>query len=239
MFKCGIYRIINKLNNKFYIGSSQNIEDRIKEHFLLLRKNKHHSKHLQKAFNKDGENNFIFEILEEVQDDLLLIREQYFLDTLKPFKKNGYNIAIAAGSPMKGRKTSKLAKQKLSQKLSGELNPACKLNKKVVSKIRKEYLINEIPQIILRKKYKINHLSSIIRNKSWIDLNYNPPSEDYIKQRTIKEHPTTKLTFELANKIRDEWNTNFYTMNFLSKKYNVSVSNISHIINNKVWIKNV
>jgi len=59
----GIYKIINIINDKFYIGSSKNLNRRKIDHFKLLRKNKHNNKKLQNSFNKYGEDNFIFEIL--------------------------------------------------------------------------------------------------------------------------------------------------------------------------------
>jgi group I intron endonuclease len=54
MATCGIYRIINKINDKFYIGSSDNIERRFSRHLLDLKKNKHDNQHLQNAWNKYG-----------------------------------------------------------------------------------------------------------------------------------------------------------------------------------------
>ena len=51
----GIYSITNKLNNKRYIGQSI---ARIKRHFRELRRGVHHCHHLQRAFDKYGEDNF-------------------------------------------------------------------------------------------------------------------------------------------------------------------------------------
>ena len=43
----------------------------------------HHSVHFQNAYNKYGESSFVYDIIENVQDSSqLLIREQYYLDTL-------------------------------------------------------------------------------------------------------------------------------------------------------------
>nr|DAD74703.1 MAG TPA: GIY-YIG nuclease superfamily protein [CrAss-like virus sp. ctRQZ5] len=42
----GIYSICNLLNNKRYIGSTNNFYNRFHEHKCLLRNNKHHSLHL-------------------------------------------------------------------------------------------------------------------------------------------------------------------------------------------------
>ena len=76
---CGVYSITNLQNNKRYIGSSKNIESRWADHRRRLRKNTHHSIHLQRAWNEYGEQNFCFEILEEC------LKEQLF----EKFKSTG------------------------------------------------------------------------------------------------------------------------------------------------------
>ena len=76
----GIYKIENIINNKVYIGSSNNIERRWKEHIRLLNNNEHHSIKLQRAWNKYGENAFEFSVLEECDADRLLYLEQYYID---------------------------------------------------------------------------------------------------------------------------------------------------------------
>lgn len=107
--KIGIYKITNILNNKIYIGSSNNIEERLINHKSMLRNNSHTSIHLQRAYNKSNIDNFKFEILEECDLGLLNEREQYYLDTLlfaqeyikggdNRFVKLGYNIKPIAGS---------------------------------------------------------------------------------------------------------------------------------------------
>lgn len=93
----GIYKIANKINGKFYIGSSNDIKDRWREHRNALNQNKHHSNHLQRAWNKYGEENFEFEIIEEFEDITeteLREREKHYLETLKPYKRTvGYNVS--------------------------------------------------------------------------------------------------------------------------------------------------
>jgi len=89
---CGIYKLINKVNGKFYLGSAKDIKSRWKRHRWELRHNKHHSEHLQRAWNKYGEENFIFEILENTPVEMLLEREQILLDSLRPYQDDiGYN----------------------------------------------------------------------------------------------------------------------------------------------------
>ena len=97
----GIYKITNTTNGKVYVGSAVNFDTRWKEHVRELRKGKHHSSALQNAWNKYGEDNFEFSIIEECERirKVLLGREQYWMDTLDSVA-NGYNIAKTAGSQL-------------------------------------------------------------------------------------------------------------------------------------------
>lgn len=83
----GIYTITNKVTGKLYIGESLDIYRRWHdEHIPQLRKNRHYNKELQNDFNKYGEENFSFEILEQYlgNDPIstkarILILESYFI----------------------------------------------------------------------------------------------------------------------------------------------------------------
>lgn len=106
----GIYILVNKLNGHLYVGSSVQIYVRITKHFNDLKGNHHHSKHLQRAFNKYGIDNFTFIILEFVPNIDLLIREQFWIDNLKP----EYNSRPTAQN-MLGFQHSKETKTLISQ----------------------------------------------------------------------------------------------------------------------------
>lgn len=103
MKKSGVYKIINEITNNFYIGSSVNVERRKKEHFNLLRKNKHNNKHLQNSFNVYGEKNFQFVIVEYCNKEECVIKEQCFINELKP----SYNINPNAGNSLGVKHTKK------------------------------------------------------------------------------------------------------------------------------------
>lgn len=90
----GIYCIINLIDNKKYIGKSKSINSRKSYHFSLLKNDKHINKHLQNAWNKYGENNFCFYILEECILENLNEREKYWISKLKTNNVNfGYNVS--------------------------------------------------------------------------------------------------------------------------------------------------
>lgn len=88
----GVYRIKNIINENCYYGSSKNVEKRWRNHKNNLRKNKHINQILQKAWNKYGEHNFLFELIEECDEKDLFFCEQKYLD-LNP----KYNIGKKAG----------------------------------------------------------------------------------------------------------------------------------------------
>lgn len=61
----GVYKITNMVNKKVYIGQTDRLNQREREHFYKLERNEHHNQFLQKSYNKYGKENFIFEVLEE------------------------------------------------------------------------------------------------------------------------------------------------------------------------------
>jgi group I intron endonuclease len=63
----GIYKIINVINNKFYVGSAVDFTARKRRHWWALRSQRHANKHLQAAWNKYGEQAFVFIIAEELE----------------------------------------------------------------------------------------------------------------------------------------------------------------------------
>lgn len=85
--KCGIYEIKCLVSSKSYVGSSFQIYHRWYQHRTLLRHCKHRSPRLQQAWNKHGEANFVFSILEECSREELFVREQFHIDA----KKRDYN----------------------------------------------------------------------------------------------------------------------------------------------------
>lgn len=210
----GIYRIINLLDGKSYIGSAQNLKRRWVAHCNQLTKNTHYNLNLQRAWNKYGSLNFNFEILEYVENDGLLIeREQHFLDKHKTYvRKNGYNILRYAGSTLgrkhsaktkylnglrhKGKKISDRQKAILSEKLSGNKNP------------------------MYGKKHSEQTIILIKQNKAPCDGEKNG---------------SVKLTTEKVLKIRDQYSTGMFKQSDLAKIYGINQQSISNIIMKKTW----
>lgn len=157
--KSGIYKIVNKDNDKYYLGSSCNIFDnRFKNHKSLLRKNKHFNKHLQDAWNKYGEEKFIFSVIENVIPEFLLEIEQKYLNIAREEQHKCYNQVFTAGRGpglKKGTKFSKAHIENLRHSHLGQkswnkgqtketnlslMKISCSKKGKSNTKIAKEYL---------------------------------------------------------------------------------------------------
>jgi group I intron endonuclease len=113
----GIYHITLIPSGKQYIGSAINIDRRFSEHRNRLRSGRHENLHLQNAWNKYGEDSFIFGVLETITDKRELVsREQYYIDTIQP----EFNMCSTAGSTL-GRRHSEDACAKMSASRKGRV----------------------------------------------------------------------------------------------------------------------
>jgi group I intron endonuclease len=136
----GIYKIINKVNGNYYVGSAQNIRKRWNYHRRLLNNGHHDNSHLQNAWNKYGSINFYFIVIEKAEIENLLDEEQKYLNICKNNPNNAYNMSYDASAPMRGRtfsietklkmrermlkyRHSEQSKLKISQSRMGRLNP--------------------------------------------------------------------------------------------------------------------
>lgn len=106
--RSGIYVIINQSTGKVYVGSASNISKRWSRHRKDLRDKKHANMHLQLAWNKYSEEDFVFRVLEFADKDNLDSREQHWMDYYDATNnKLGYNLAPIARST-RGRKWTEL-----------------------------------------------------------------------------------------------------------------------------------
>ncbi len=112
----GIYTITCTANKRIYIGSTSNLQVRRNSHFNSLRQNKHHNPIMQNAWNKYGEQSFVFEVLELVLPMDPTNREQYWLNKFKPYGRKGFNIAHDARAPMRGTNGRKDSPETIERK---------------------------------------------------------------------------------------------------------------------------
>lgn len=115
----GVYRWVNNENGKIYIGSSTNLSVRFYKYYSL-RSLARSNRPIDRALLKYGFSSFSLDILEycsKEQKELLLEREQYYLDNLKP----QYNIAEIAGSTLGYKHTEESIEKMRNFVLSAEV----------------------------------------------------------------------------------------------------------------------
>ena len=117
----GIYGIRNKINDKIYVGKTQmNFGDRRDCHFACLNGGYHDNKHLQRAWNKYGKDNFEFIVIHQCDNNegteevnaLEIKYIKYYTDLNK-----SYNIKAGGdGGHLLGKHLSEETKRKIGEK---------------------------------------------------------------------------------------------------------------------------
>lgn len=223
--KSGIYQIINKINNHSYIGSAVSIESRFRTHKSCLKNNKHHSLYLQRAWDKYGEYNFEFLILEYVQDiPLLLKREQYYLDELNP----EYNICKIAGSCLgvKGTKESNL-KKSLNHAFKGKFGKNNPTSKTIYQYSKEGTFIQEwenAVQIQEVKGFDAGNIRKSVKNR-WMFYNnfwsytyYGEFYKDVPKKNDRTKTKKAIIQYDLQGNLIKEWDSAKEATIFLGTK---------------------
>lgn len=254
----GIYQIKNKLNEHRYIGSTKNFKKRWNIHKKDLAKQKHHSYILQKAVNKYGIENFIFEILEECDVCFLVEKEQKFLDEMNPeynILKNvdGSNRTFTEETRKKmsdskiGIPLSEEHKKNISNANLGKNNgmygkthndeTKLKISKNKTKLEREEHhwtkLTNfQIEEMIILYNSGI-HKQELAKKYSVTEtcINYN------LKQNNCdlkKNNMTKKLNWEIVRDIRKQF-LEGKTYSELVDIFEISYSQIKRIIKNQQW----
>ena len=130
MRQTGIYCIENLINNKKYIGQSVDIASRWRHHKNELNSKTHFNDYLQKSWDKYGEDNFAFYVLELCDISQLDRREVYYIDLYKTLHRDkGYNLTSGGtgdkiysdetrrkiSNALKGHKVSMESRAKISE----------------------------------------------------------------------------------------------------------------------------
>lgn len=188
--KSGVYKIYNKLNGRIYIGSAKEFKSRYKGHIYSLRNNKHSNKFLQNDFNKCGEENFVFEVLEVVAGDKLIRtnREKELIAIYHDNCKNCYNQQKDPTSKERScfSKTPESTAKKRSENAKKLWsNPKYKEN--ISKKIKEFYSIEENKKerlhinILSRSKPEYREKLSVSHKKLAIEQGRNEPITQWTK----------------------------------------------------------
>lgn len=208
MKKIGIYKIQSNIElDKFYIGSSSNLEHRERQHLSMLKNNNHFANYLQNYVNKNGIDSINFYIIEECNLEDIINREQYYINILKPV----FNSRITAESN-RGHKFSnntKLNMSKAQQNWRKDKVITIKLTEEICNKV-----------LELKQKGLTNEEISKIVNLSL------PSISKIIKPITKYSY---KLTIDKVKKIKELIKENKMLLQDIAKEYNVNPSVISNI----------
>lgn len=232
----GIYRIINSVNKKDYIGScaaKDFLYARLLHHYIDLKKGKHCNIYLQNSFNKYGEDVFKFEILEICLPEECIQKEQFWLEKLNPV----YNFCKIAGNTL-GRVTTQETKDKISisQKIRWKENPELTINMSKLHKGKKR-TPEQIEKIRIYNTGSKRSLETrlLMRSKQKEYLKNNPEviiqRSMRMKNRSISEETLLKMSksqrkskgvkiicldnnmfFESVSDAAEFFNTNKYTI---------------------------
>lgn len=200
--KSGIYIIKSIINNKIYIGSSINVKRRQIDHINKLRANKHPNIKLQRHYNKYGEKDLVFNIIEYCDKSKLIELEQKYIDIKKPF----FNINKIAGNCL-GRKCTE---KQLNALKIGQSNPEV-IKKRILTITGK------------KRNLTLNHINNI--KKARKEYIY---SEIVLEKMKNSSHSKPIIQYDLENNIIREW----HCSKCASKELNISCSTIKGCLNN-------
>ena len=96
----GVFRVRNTANGKSLVGTSVDLPSMLNRQRAQLRMGVHDNRVLQKDWNTQGPDAFVFEVLDELKPpeaadwdprDELRVLEKLWLEKLTPFGDHGYN----------------------------------------------------------------------------------------------------------------------------------------------------
>lgn len=107
-YEASIYALRHIPTNRSYVGHTTMLpRDRLYGHLFELVRNNHLSVFMQNVWNKYGNNEFEFELLEFCSIEERLVREQFWIDALRAI----FNIAKVAGSTLGTKRTPEIRKK--------------------------------------------------------------------------------------------------------------------------------
>jgi group I intron endonuclease len=181
-----VYKITHASSGRIYIGSSCCSRRRWNAHRSNLRHGRHPSPLLQAAWNKHGEDAFEFDVIELCTRQTLLSREQYHIDTLKPY----YNVAPVVSSRVG-------VPQSISTRI--KISAAHKGKRRIRSEEHQRNLLaaaarSKTPE--WRRKISLAHTG--------MKMNLSAEQRARISANTIRVHTGRKRSLETREKIRQK-----------------------------------
>lgn len=224
----GIYRITNVTDGKSYIGKTgMNFGDRWDSHRSLLRNGRHYNPYLQNAWNKYGEDNFEFSVVEVVEDVSLL--NQLEIRYIKEYREAGLSYNVHSGGDG-GLNLGKHLSEETKRKI-GDKNRINMTGRKLSDETRKKMSESQ-----KRRKYSESELE--YRREFSRKLNTGRVRSDETKEKLRKINqenpPSAKITADDVRAIRQK-KSEGCTLAELANIYNTSSCYISSIVNRRRW----
>jgi len=256
-----MYRIINIIDGRVYIGQTVNPGRRWSDHKWLAKQK--HEQYIHRAMSKYGVENFEYEVIatcltseDANETEKLLIRQYNSRD-----KEFGYNVAPGGETPwnlglpkelnpLTGIPRSEETKKKISEGNIGKTMPPCSdERKKKMSDMYKgrkldEDWKNKIGQSNsgkFRSDETKEKISKSNTGKIVSDETKEKMSESHIGMKKSEDtkikmsENSGKLNRNLVELIIYDYYSGEYTQVQLAEKYNITKYNINCIVNGKTW----
>ena len=173
-----IYKIINNVNDKIYIGQSNDPNRRFEEHCKYDRDNTL----IHKAIRKYGREHFKMEIIEWTKN--YNEREKYWIKKLNSLSPNGYNMVEDANPPL----------------LAGENNSSAIINKEISKEVIKDlkYTFLDVGDICKKYNISVDIIRHINDGTSWRQQNIKYPIRKQLSNNELKVEIVKVLLKETA-----------------------------------------
>jgi len=214
---------------KVYIGQSVNILKRINGHKGYLKNNKHHSIHLQRAWNKYGSSNFTFELIEECEKIHLDEKEIYWISNYDSCNYNkGYN-SETGGNIDKDYSLESKQRRLLSanKRMTDDV-------KQKISDAHKGKILSEETKIKLSEAHTGMEFSDTHKlniSKARNGMKFSEKHKNNLRLSKLNKSSGMKISVEQAIEIRNKYSTGKYKHSDLAIEYSVSLPTISSVIN--------
>ena len=213
--KKDIYIIRNTVNDKCYIGQSNDYKYRFRKHCEAARRNNHKYKsYLYNAMNTIGIDKFYVELLESGVEDYNE-KEIYYIKKYNTLRPNGYNLAKGGGG---------------YPHLSGVDHHDSKIkSQEELDQIYDELLNSDYSLTDIGKHFGVSYglIEKINKGQTYKNNNYKYPLRDFV----LSKNKLDELYDDLKN-------TNL-SYKQLSDKYKISINQIKGINSGNSWHKDL
>lgn len=249
-----LYLIYNKLNEKLYVGITNNPKERWRRHRSMSKGDVMRRNAIHWALAKYGVDNFIFKPIEILPDlDAANIREKEWISFLKDMKFQIYN-ETGGGDGTAGTKWTDERKLKMSISQSGTGNPMYgvqlfgkangNFGKEMKPHVKEELLqhrrklndeqIKEIQTLYLTGKYTQTQLSKQF-NVSLTQIHRIVKGKSWGDKKHDAILTKKNMTADDAHMIKTMYATGNYKQKELAEQFSCSANHIYRIISGKKW----